>query len=202
MNALADRLARHPRLVGRAFGLDAPADVDLDPVTWGLRGVLSPWLPDAARVAEVGTGPGALLATWVHRRTGRPVVAVEWDPDRAARARARAPAGVEVRVGDGPAAVGGPVDLLVFNPPYLPRGAALAGLPAHVWDGGPEGTAVLARWLGAAAALPARRVVFGVGARWVRGAAAEAVIGPAWRVRRRYRTPGARLWVLELTTPR
>lgn len=199
LNPIVDRIARHPALVAWAFRLGTPREVDLDPVTWGLRWVLPPWLGRATTLAEVGTGPAALLATWMCRSTGRAVDAIELDPARAAAARASAPPGVRVRLGDGPRALPGPVDLLVFNPPYLPSASAVSALPRRVWDGGADGTEVLGRWLEEAAALPARRVVFGVGARWVRVDAVLARFGTGWTTRARHRTPGARLWVLELT---
>lgn len=203
---LASALLDHPRVARALFGVTPAGPVNLDPVTLALRAVAGPFADRAPRTVELGAGPGAVIAGWLARRTGRPVEAVELDPSVAARARA-ATRGLAVAVveGDGPGAVAGPVDLWVANPPYLPSatGAALAlerfGVAPRAWDGGPDGTAVVAAWMAAAAprSAPGATFLFGVGARWVEAEAVErAVAAGPWRVHRRWRLGPARLWAL------
>ena len=118
----------------------------------------------AARIADVGTGSGALAVTLAKLAAGATVFAADLSPDALAVARANAERlGVAVTFVEGdlaaPLAPHGPFTLLVANLPYIPSGD-LAGLPAEVraepalaLDGGPDGLALVRRLIAAAPAL-------------------------------------------------
>jgi release factor glutamine methyltransferase len=126
--------------------------------------------PEAARIADLCTGSGAVACAIAARRTAARVWAVELSPEAAAWARTNVDAlglADRVRVLQGDlfaplAAEGleGRLDLLVANPPYIAR-PAFAALPAEVrdWepsralDGGVEGLAVIERILDQAPAF-------------------------------------------------
>ena len=107
-------------------------------------------------IADVGIGSGAIAVTIAHRLPASTVYAT----DVSARALAVADANrrrhgvadrVHLREGDLLAALPGPVDVIVSNPPYIPTGE-LASLPPDVrrepvaaLDGGRDGLAVTRR---------------------------------------------------------
>lgn len=108
---------------------------------------------DAARIADLGTGSGAILLALLHERPDATGVATDIEPAalRAAQINAMA-LGLERRVSfvecDYAAALTGEFDVIVSNPPYIARGD-LAALPTEVrdhdparaLDGGPDGLA-------------------------------------------------------------
>jgi release factor glutamine methyltransferase len=116
-------------------------------------------------VVDLGAGSGAIGLSIAHEHPGARVYAVERDPVAVEWTRtnaARQPR-VEVVAGDmtDPGLLrdlGGAVDLIVSNPPYVPEGA---GLPREVADhdpplalwGGPDGLDVVRGLLGTAARL-------------------------------------------------
>ncbi|HXV95113.1 MAG TPA: peptide chain release factor N(5)-glutamine methyltransferase [Gaiellaceae bacterium] len=86
----------------------------------GLRGIAEP------RVLDVGTGTGAIALAIADEHPGARVVAVDRSEDALALAREnleRTGLGdrVELRQGDLLAGLEGPFDLVVSNPPYVPR---------------------------------------------------------------------------------
>ena len=147
--------ATRSRLLARAlFGGPlaqlVPGDRYFDVTTLALRRHLARRLPVGARVLEIGTGSFAILALWLERRRGCHVVATELDPATAQRARARlARAGAKLVLHEGAFLAGarGPFDLVVFNPPYVPRPVGEArGLDEAQrlqWDGGADGMEVV-----------------------------------------------------------
>jgi release factor glutamine methyltransferase len=115
-----------------------------------------------ARVADVGTGRGAIACALAVRFPGVEVVAIDRSPAALAVAARNARAhGLADRVrlvaGDLLEPLAGPVDVIVANLPYIP-GALLPALPPEVsrWepraalDGGPDGLSVLRRLVMAA----------------------------------------------------
>jgi release factor glutamine methyltransferase len=118
--------------------------------------------PAAARIADIGTGSGAVALALAKERPGAEIVATDASEDALAVARANAEAlGLPVRLlaGDLLAPLAGPFDLIVSNPPYVPTGD-LAGLPPEVrreprsaLDGGRDGLDVLRRLLAGAPPL-------------------------------------------------
>lgn len=113
-----------------------------------------------ALVADIGTGSGAIACALAAARPDLEVLAVDQSLGALAVASDNVRAlGLASRVrllaGDlfGPlASLGGSLDMVVANPPYLPSGI-IAGLPAEVerfeprlaLDGGPDGMRVLRR---------------------------------------------------------
>lgn len=109
------------------------------------------------RLLDLGTGTGCVLLALLTERPEAIGLGVDIAPGAVITARANARAlGLEGRalfvVGDWTAAVRGPFDLVVSNPPYIPTGD-LAGLdravrahdPRRALDGGPDGLAAYRR---------------------------------------------------------
>ncbi len=113
-------------------------------------------LPDGGRALDLCTGSGCLAVSLALERTGARVVATDASEDALAVARENARllgAVVDFALGDLWAAVhgGGPFDVVVSNPPYVPA-KELALLPREVrrepciaLDGGEDGLSVLRR---------------------------------------------------------
>lgn len=108
---------------------------------------------DAARIADLGTGTGAILLSLLHERPDATGVATDIDADALRTAQVNALAhGLERRVTfvecDYAAGLNGEFDVIVSNPPYIAR-ADIATLPVEVrdhdparaLDGGPDGLA-------------------------------------------------------------
>lgn len=82
-------------------------------------------LPRGARVADVGTGSGAVALALKHERPDLDVIATDVSADALAVARANAEAlrlDVTFVEGDLLDAVPGPLDAVLSNPPYVPDG--------------------------------------------------------------------------------
>lgn len=105
------------------------------------------------RVLELGTGCGllAILAA----KAGAKVVATDMNPSALECARANAAAHdvvdkIDFRLGNLFESVSGErFDLIVFNPPYLPvrPEEVLGDSPDLAWEAGPDGRAVIDRFL-------------------------------------------------------
>jgi release factor glutamine methyltransferase len=128
-------------------------------------------LPRGARVADVGTGSGAVALALKHERPDLEVIATDASAGALAVARANATRlelQVELIEGDLLQPLGDlPLDAIVANPPYVPSGAQLAPElnyePADALFAGSDGLDVLRRLVPAAAAK-APFVAFEVGA--------------------------------------
>ncbi|GAA4748122.1 HemK2/MTQ2 family protein methyltransferase [Gordonia alkaliphila] len=108
--------------------------------------------PAGLRVLDLCTGSGAVAAAAATRGAAE-VVAVDLCPHAVRAAAALAPEGVRwsaVRADVGDFADANRFDLVTCNPPYVPAPDApdecpsVVG-PAHAWDAGPDGRAVLDR---------------------------------------------------------
>ena len=159
-----ERIGRVPRArAGRAAeaaavdgdaGDAAPAPTDAPP----------PPPKAAPRIADVGTGSGAIAISLAKERPDATVFATDRSPDALAVARTNAERhGVAVTFLEGdleaPLIPHAPFDLLVANLPYIPT-ADLAGLapevraePRGALDGGADGLALVRRLVAAAPAL-------------------------------------------------
>ena len=123
-----------------------------------------PEVVETHRVADVGTGSGAIALTLAKLFPAAAVVAVDISPGALEVARGNAERlGLAVTFVEGdlgaPLAAHGPFSLLVANLPYIPSGE-LAALPAEVrveptlaLDGGPDGLALVRRLVAEAPAL-------------------------------------------------
>jgi release factor glutamine methyltransferase len=135
------------------------------------------------RLADVGTGSGAIALALKHERPDDDVFAVDVSPEALAIARGNAERlGIAVTFVLGnlvePLAELGPFDLIASNPPYIPSGD-IDGLPANVrreprlaLDGGEDGLALVRRLAAAAPGMlaPGGVLAIEIGA----GQAAEA----------------------------
>jgi release factor glutamine methyltransferase len=160
----ARRLAREPvaRILGRKEFWGLPLALGADtliprPETETVVEVALAALRDreqaALRIADLGTGSGALLLALLSELPNARGIGTDISPAALACARANAAAlGLADRATfaacDYGAALNGPVDLIVANPPYVAR-AEIATLqaevrdfdPPHALDGGPDGLA-------------------------------------------------------------
>jgi release factor glutamine methyltransferase len=176
-----DRVGRAPRARPRRLA-DAAADAQgADAAPAAETPPEAPARP-APRVADVGTGSGAIAIALAKERPDATIYAVDVSPDALAVARANAErlgAAVTFLEGDlaAPLAPYAPFDLIVANLPYV-RAADIAGLapevraePALALDGGADGLALVRRLVAAAPALlaPGGALVLEIGA----GQAAE-----------------------------
>lgn len=117
-------------------------------------------LPQGARVADVGTGSGAVALALADERPDLRIVATDISADALAVARANATRlglDVELTHGDLLDAVAGPLDAVVSNPPYVEDGAALPAdvarhEPASALFAGADGLEVYRRLVPQAAA--------------------------------------------------
>jgi release factor glutamine methyltransferase len=149
---------------GRPFAVDARVLVPRPETELVLEAALAA-LPTAGRALDLCTGSGILGVSLALERPGARVVATDLSADALAVARANAAAlgaEVDLRAGDLYDALGEaepPFDVIVSNPPYIPRGE-LDTLPREVrrepriaLDGGEDGLALLRRIV---AGAPAR----------------------------------------------
>jgi len=128
-------------------------------------------LARGARVADVGTGSGAIALALADERPDLDVVATDVSEDALAVARANAARlGLAVAFVRGDLLDGaGRVDAVLSNPPYVEDGAPLAPEidrhePALALRAGPDGLAVVRRLVAAAAAAGAAFLGVEVGA--------------------------------------
>ncbi len=149
---------------GRSFRVDPRVLVPRPETELVLEAALSA-LPAGGRALDLCTGSGALGVTLALERPGAQVVATDLSAEALEVARDNATrlgaAGVTFLAGDlyGPVAPGQPFDVIVSNPPYVPRGE-LDTLPPEVrreprlaLDGGEDGLAISRR---IAAGAPSR----------------------------------------------
>jgi release factor glutamine methyltransferase len=128
-------------------------------------------LPHGARVADVGTGSGAIALALKDERPDLDVVATDASADALAVARANAARlGLDVAFAEGDLldGVGGDMDAIVSNPPYVEDGAPLLPEiarhepPAALYAGA-DGLTVIRRLATQAGASAARFVALEVG---------------------------------------
>jgi release factor glutamine methyltransferase len=146
--------------------------------------------PAARRVADIGTGSGAIVLALLKELPEAVAIAVDSSEGALEVARANAARhGLAARVtfvrGDLLAPTDGVFDLVVSNPPYVPRGD-LAGLapevrrePQAALDGGPDGLELLRRLPMEARARLAPGGVLAVEHGFDQGAAVRAIFEAA-----------------------
>jgi release factor glutamine methyltransferase len=127
-------------------------------------------LPPGARVADVGTGSGAVALALADERPDLVVTGIDESADALVLARANARRlGLEVAFVEGDLLVGGPYDAVVANLPYVRNGEELPPEiaryePAEALYGGPDGLDVVRRLVDMAApAVPFLALEVGAG---------------------------------------
>jgi release factor glutamine methyltransferase len=128
-------------------------------------------LPRGARVCDVGTGSGAIALALKSERPDLDMVATDASADALDVARANAERlglDVEFREGDLLAGIGGELDAVACNPPYVEDGAELAPdivlhEPALALRAGPNGLDVIRRLLPGVGATTAHTVALEMG---------------------------------------
>jgi methylase of polypeptide subunit release factors len=164
-------LRRTPGLTRLLFGVRVPAaarQAHWDLVTLVLRRVLARIVRRGDRVLEVGCGEAGVLSVWLRLR-GAEVTAFDIAEEAVAGTRRTAAANgvtLDVRCSDLLQALrpDESFDIVFFDPPFvataLGEAAHLAPEePRRVWDGGPDGTTVIQRFLEPCARLPRTTMV-------------------------------------------
>jgi release factor glutamine methyltransferase len=177
---MLNRAARNRFLIRQLFQVDVPRNVTVhfDPTTLLLRIALRRMVvPRDASALEIGIGQGALLALGLRRSTYLEVAGVDCSSARVVSSQSVArhnAIAVDFFVSDLFSAVPADrrYDLIFFNPPYVPTDVGkelqltrrMHADSDCVWDGGPDGTAVLDEFLSQAPShlSPGGRVLFGV----------------------------------------
>jgi release factor glutamine methyltransferase len=156
--------ARPARAAAATADADADADADTTSTATPAATPVVATPPEPVFLCDVGTGSGAIALALKKERPAATVIAIDLSPDALTVARANAERlglAVDFRQGDLLAVLdpGQPLDVLVANLPYVPRGE-IAGLspevrhePALALDGGTDGLDLLRRIITGAPAL-------------------------------------------------
>lgn len=200
------------RLLFRAeFGPLGPDDAYFDATTPVLVRYVAARVAPGSRVLDLGTGAAAVIGLALWRRCGCRVVSADVSAELVALAREnvrrnRAPIQVvRSRFFDG---VDGPVDGVVFNPPYVPSRVgerrALAESRRTQWDGGDDGGAVVREFCRELAGLGRRVTAWvGVNRRHLPAVLMEAAVAaaPPLRMRAVHRSRFLPVDVYEIAAP-
>ena len=217
--ALRRLLRRSRRLCRIRFGVDVSTRVL--PALWDqttpvLRDALSSEVRPGMRLLEMGTGQAALLLCWLansYPGYGLTLVGAEINPHFAENARNVASANgahIEIIVSNLFEGVQGNFDLIFINPPYVPQTHPAAskhgGNPLDTtWDGGPQGTEVIADFLDGAHRFlaPNGLVLLGVNEFYVPGGLLrELIAGKGYRINQVIQKLGNQSRVYDLSWPR
>ncbi|MDQ6805224.1 MAG: peptide chain release factor N(5)-glutamine methyltransferase [Actinomycetota bacterium] len=126
-------------------------------------------LPAGARVADVGTGSGAIALALADERPDLAVTGIDASADALVLARDNARRlGLDVSLVEGDLLVGGPYDAVLANLPYVCDGEDLPPEiaryePAEALYGGPDGLEVIRRLVGLLGAVSLVALEIGAG---------------------------------------
>jgi release factor glutamine methyltransferase len=123
-----------------------------------LKKALNIFVQDNQRILEIGTGPLALLSTYIAKKKNLDITAVDINPlfiENAAKTAKRNGVSITLVQSDLFSNVTGQFDIVFFNPPYVPTGYVLQyakelytdSIFNQVWNGGENGYDTITRFL-------------------------------------------------------
>ncbi len=195
------RWTRSASLARMWFGVAVPKlgrdEHAFDATSLAMTSFLRTRVPYGSRVIDLGTGSAAILGLWMWKRLGCRVTSVEIDEDIARRARETITlnaAPLDVVVGHLFERLHGAFDAVVFNPPYVATSSGeRRGLPASTrtqWDGGEDGTSVIAAFCAAfAQQVLVERAFLGINRRHVTRETMDARLASHPQIELRERSP-------------
>jgi release factor glutamine methyltransferase len=138
-----------------------------DLTTLMLRNILNRYIKNGQMVLEIGTGPFAILSTYIAKRKDIEIIATDINPffiENAKKNTQKNNVTIRLLNSDLFSKVDGPFDVIFFNPPYVPSSWVLQNHKEMytdsvfdlVWNGGRDGCDIIRRFLNEVAEITHR----------------------------------------------